>query len=116
MSAWTNGPWTLGNEDNSCCDVDTGKTTITLDRHDPNSGVPIIEREEMLANAHLVAAAPDLYEALEGFCFAVSLRYGAYDGTDDQAAATVEMAHGGLVAQGYLNARRILAKARGEAS
>lgn len=66
MSAHTPGPWFIGNESNECCDVETGKTVISLDRHDPfMSGVIIITRDEMLANAHLIAAAPDLLKALK---------------------------------------------------
>lgn len=66
MSAHTPGPWSIGNENNECCDVETGKTVISLDRHDPfMSGVIIITRDEMLANAHLIAAAPDLLDVLE---------------------------------------------------
>jgi hypothetical protein len=62
---FTAGPWVLGNENNECCDVFTGKTTIALDRIDPHVGCIVISREEMLANAHLVAAAPELLSALE---------------------------------------------------
>lgn len=63
MSAHTPGPWKLGDENNACCDVDAGPVRITLDRMDPFTGKDVISREEMLANAHLVIAAPDLLAA-----------------------------------------------------
>lgn len=91
MSAHTPGPWVLGNENNDCCDVDTGKTTISLDRLEPRSCVTIIDRDEMLANARLVAAAPDLLAALQTMVSVV----GAQDasGPDDGSLVALAMAH-----------------------
>lgn len=64
MSGHTPAPWTLGNENNDCCDVDTGTTRISLDRADPFTGVQVISREEMLANARVVVAAPTMHALL----------------------------------------------------
>lgn len=67
MSAHTPGPWILGNEDEQCCDVECGggRTSVSLNRFDSLMRDEFhISRAEMLANAHLIAAAPELLEAL----------------------------------------------------
>jgi hypothetical protein len=56
----TPGPWTLGNENNQCCDVEAGQTVISLDRMGQHTMQDVISREEMLANACLITAAPEL--------------------------------------------------------
>ena len=64
----TPGPWELGDENNQCCEVVLGTShnlTASLDRRDRNTGEVVITRDEMLANARLIAASPDLLEALE---------------------------------------------------
>ena len=64
---WTPGPWTLGDENNASAEVCMGDVAASFDRYsrDPGKcGQMVIEREEMLANAHLTIAAPDLAEAL----------------------------------------------------
>jgi hypothetical protein len=69
MSAgFTPGPWELADENNQCCSVLLGtkhNLNCTLDRYDYCTGQLVISREEMLANAHLVAAAPELLEVLK---------------------------------------------------
>jgi len=68
MNKHTPGPWILGDENNQGCSVVIGAThnlLCGLDRQDANTGIVVIERDEMLANAHLIAAAPDLLEALQ---------------------------------------------------
>lgn len=57
--------WMLGNESNECCDVDAGPVSISLSRHDRNTGALVISREEMLRLAHLVIAAPELLAEME---------------------------------------------------
>lgn len=79
MSAFTKGPWLLGNESDACCDVVIGETVASFDRQSPYTGKYVISREEMLANAHLTIAAPDMYEALR----AVIADYGIRCGPDD---------------------------------
>lgn len=69
---WTPGPWTLGDENNSSCEVcmsvGDSVVVISLGRHDTLTGMEcVIDREEMLANAHLVIAAPAMAEALALF-------------------------------------------------
>ncbi len=64
---FTPGPWILADENNQCCSVLLGEKhnlTCSLDRQDGNTGECVIERDEMLANARLIAAAPELLEAL----------------------------------------------------
>jgi hypothetical protein len=64
----TPGPWILGDENNQCCEVVLGcshNLVVSLDRQDINTGKVVIERDEMLANARLIAAAPDLLAALQ---------------------------------------------------
>lgn len=56
----TPGPWSLGDEDNQCCSVVIGEAhnlLCSFDRQDANTGKTVIERDEMLANAHLVIEA-----------------------------------------------------------
>jgi len=68
VSAHTPGPWILGNEDEQCCDVECGggRTSISLNRFDSLMRDEFhISRAEMLANAHLVEASPDLLAALK---------------------------------------------------
>jgi hypothetical protein len=62
----TPGPWNIGDENNQCCEVLLGtlhNLTANVDRQDSNTGQIVITRDEMLANARLMAAAPDLLEA-----------------------------------------------------
>ena len=63
----TPGPWDIGNENNETCEVclnSPHNLTVSIDRHDHNTGVIVISRDEMLANAHLIAAAPEMFGAL----------------------------------------------------
>jgi len=60
----TPGTWVIGNESNSSVDLQIGETFACFDRENLNTFEPVISREEMLANAHLATAAPELYEAL----------------------------------------------------
>lgn len=64
----TPSPWTLGDENNQGCSVLMGtqhNLTCSLDRQDGNTGAFVIERSEMLANARLISASPDLLSALQ---------------------------------------------------
>lgn len=61
----TPGPWTLGNENNHCCEVCIGEAIASLSRNSYYDSEYVIERDEMLANAHLIMSAPDLLEALQ---------------------------------------------------
>ena len=65
MSAWTKGPWEVGEPDeNDQAIVRSESIEIATCWH---HCVGAIEKE-MHANAHLIAAAPDLYIALEAIC------------------------------------------------
>lgn len=61
----TPGPWTLGNENNSNVEICIGETLCSLSRDDPFTGKMVMSREEMLANAHLIMAAPELLAIVE---------------------------------------------------
>jgi hypothetical protein len=70
MSNWTNGPWSVHNT----ADVFTALGAINSEGTSApsNDGWHIADcdmgglcLDEVRANAHLIAAAPDLYEALE---------------------------------------------------
>lgn len=68
MSKHTPGPWSIGDDNNATCEVIAGPVAIPLDRigRSPDAGSEyIISRDEMSANARLIAAAPDLLAALE---------------------------------------------------
>lgn len=61
----TPAPWEYQGGDNASVEVNIGETTANIDRQDKNTGQYVISREEMEANAKLIAAAPELLEALE---------------------------------------------------
>lgn len=61
----TPGPWTIGDENNQHVEICIGDAVANLDRQDRYGLHMVFSREEMLANAHLIAAAPDLLEALD---------------------------------------------------
>jgi hypothetical protein len=87
MSApkFTPGPWSLGDENNASCSVllgDEHNLTADMCREDNNTGRTVIERSEMLANAALIAAAPQLYAALKlvkAYFDAENNQYGSFN-------------------------------------
>lgn len=58
----TPGPWSYEGGNNENCEVQAKDTTIDLTRCDRNTGEHVISREEMEANARLIAAAPELLQ------------------------------------------------------
>lgn len=58
--AWTEGPWTI---------VPRNRLSQMIGSNSGNNGIWVAEAKggDSEANAHLIAAAPDLYEALEAF-------------------------------------------------
>lgn len=92
---WTPGKWSVYEVERETYwpGIDAGRTSIVVwgDQQE-NNGVQGDTLEEAKANAHLIAAAPDLYEALDRL-----VRY-------INAPST----------EAYLSARAALAKARGE--
>jgi hypothetical protein len=80
---FTSGPWTLGDENNQCCDINCGETVISLSRYPLNGDCFVIERDEMLANAKLIIAAPELYEALENINKAIDAYWNSDDDDED---------------------------------
>lgn len=97
MSTYTPGPWTVSSEYG-----DSGEYTIT-EAYAPMGGGPI-SREEDHANARLIAAAPDLLEAMEALfenCAMIHMYRGEIDNTKQADAA-------------ILAARAAILKAKGE--
>ena len=73
MTKHTQGPWTIGKQDHDVIMIDTANGTAICDVYGDSVDQP--------ANARLIAAAPDLLEALETLYRAVciadaDLRYG----------------------------------------
>jgi hypothetical protein len=65
MSKHTKGPWEYAGGNDGSCEVNIGETTVGICRWDKNTGIYVIDREEMEANANLIAAAPEMLEALK---------------------------------------------------
>ena len=94
---WTPGPWRVGNRF-TLSGVYAANGDLVANTHGATRNYDVealVERQG--ANAHLIAAAPDLYAALE----AMTARMSLYSGHHDDA----------LTAMG----KAALAKARGEA-
>jgi hypothetical protein len=106
MSKHTPGPWIA--ESNMVL------TAAMMDEDNPKRGRQIIAEVfgglEAHANAHLIAAVPELYEALDLLC--LSLNMGAGE-PDEALAKKVQKEYGSAVASFWLKGRRVLAKARG---
>jgi hypothetical protein len=118
---WTPGPWRVGAEyrgeitdivarvpEGMPC---TGTQTIAIMRTDIEALTLEARGAEISANAHLIAAAPDLYAALEEM-----LKHGEHEGECDNGdgefcACMLHLAPSEARAQ---KARAALAKARGE--
>lgn len=64
---WTPGAWVMGDETNSHAQVCLGESNCSVDlrRFADYPHCPEMSRNEMLANAHLIECAPELFEALE---------------------------------------------------
>ena len=93
MSGHTPGPWSLGDENDACCSVDTGRSSISLDRMDVlGRTADVISRDEMLANARLIAAAPDLLDALRTLRHSVVADNGMHDGSGRTVAEFIDTA------------------------
>lgn len=108
---WTPGAWSLAKPD---CPAMT--TTLYGPSPDKRLGVIHTGSSEYIANAHLIAAAPELYEALG---ILLDLATSSYCEFCQKHAPKDE--HGQIVGEivhaedcPYLNAAEALAKARGE--
>jgi hypothetical protein len=64
MNKHTPAPWNYQGGDNASVEINIGMTIASVDRSDKNTGQYVISRDEMEANAKLIAAAPELLEAL----------------------------------------------------
>jgi len=112
MAEYTKGEWkvtgdepeTLTTEDN----VRIGCINGELDQHIAFTGGGTIEQN--LANAHLIAAAPDLYKAIRMACVCMSFKYGS-EGDINEGCKDAESNCGGGAAYAYKKMREALAKA-----
>lgn len=105
MSAHTPGPWEFDEENNYGGSVWLGGTNVTvgLDRCDRFTGELVISRDELCANGRLIAAAPDLLEALEVVTNALGEHLGRkfpndnhpHDRAIKKARAAISKARGG---------------------
>jgi hypothetical protein len=111
MSKHTPGPWTFGDESNAGCEVMAGPVAIVLDRFARvrDDGSFVISRDEMLSNANLIAAAPDLLSALEAVGEAFD---GFYDVGPHEAFVFSEQTML-AVNEAFTKARSAIKKARG---
>ena len=105
---WTKGPWTVSDGEHEA-GVVTGRTVHfgvdrgpSFDIFDAGDSPHETVDDEWMANAHLIAAAPDLYEALERVL--LDIDFMVEDGTITDVREDII----------YTNARAALAKARGE--
>lgn len=60
----TPGPWVYQGGDDASCEVNIGESTASIPRHDKNTGEYVFSRQKMEANARLIAAAPEMLDAL----------------------------------------------------
>lgn len=91
MSAHTPGPWTLGSRVISADTHDTFNVAVAL--LSSAREAPELSEDERAANGRLIAAAPDLLEALEEMVDAVG--FGSEDPSVERARAAVVKARGG---------------------
>ena len=85
----TPGPWVLGDENNQSCSVLLGaehNLVACLDRQCSITGQMVISRDEMLANAHLIIAAPYLLKAAKA-----ALQVFVNQGWEDDLLAAKEL-------------------------
>lgn len=98
---WTPGPWVVRDcpMERAATDLkDNGGIKLIDYKDEKYEGtLAIVQTELSQANAHIIAAAPELYTALEELMTLVELEFDAYN------------------YQEQVNARAALAKARGEA-
>ncbi len=90
-------PWVLGDENNQSCSVLLGaehNLVACLDRQCSITGQMVISRDEMLANAHLIIAAPYLLEALQSIIEDIDSEFGT-DCDYNKARAAIAKATGG---------------------
>lgn len=104
---FTKAEWKLGDENNACCEIcaEIGGDVITVcfDRQDRYSERMPISREEMLANAYVMKAAPMLAEALNDLIYLAkqAMREANNDGAEYDIPAELEDAKAALLAAGY---------------
>ena len=97
MSKHTPGPWRIDDEYAGLLEQDQHRFWINADIHIAYVDGP--RNAERTANAHLIAAAPELLEALRSLHVAMA----CYDGTPEETLALDA-------------ARAVIAKATGEAA
>lgn len=95
MSAHTPGPWTILNAAHPGIEAEEVATSVVVWGDDEDeAGVHGDTPEEAFANALLIAAAPDLLEALEAFVEADDKQQAHSPETADRARAAIAKATG----------------------
>jgi hypothetical protein len=109
--AFTRGPWAVLPEEAEKLYIRVRGTRLGERFKIANAPFPIaneIEKQEALANARLIAAAPELYEALESLLKGCGI-------IAESKGINIEAECLAFVDSPFAKARRALAKARGEA-
>ena len=107
---FTPGPWFLSPDSKSNVRTHPKHTGTTLAIINGMPGTKTASQRRALANAHLIAAAPDLYAALEVLITAPEQAVEAASAGDVERYESAKKA----IQDARLMAKRALAKARGE--
>ena len=99
---WTKGPWVVDQGAKVYCEDSTGSIVAQCD----DFSFVFRDDGEQEANAHLISAAPDMYEALKVFADCVE--------QIDEEESDEEWAKFRLLVKDFRKASKALAKARGE--
>lgn len=113
---FTPGPWALHKYSSTTVQNEAGRTVASCGGYQDNmsDGAFAVENE---ANARLIAAAPELVEALRDMCAAAEYWAGCDEGvTPDAATSEIMSAGGAWPSVSYGNAHALLARIDGAAS
>lgn len=114
---YRDSPWSIDHEDGhdaSWAPISTAKgRTLALVVNDDSKRPMDFQEEEMHANANLIAAAPDLLEALE---WSIGLMTELIVKADAHGRSIEQIEKDGMLPAQFYRARNSIARARGEAN